>query len=48
MNKRKQIRIEKLLFKIYENGVQGIECDLTTYAKKIEEALIIDSVSKSF
>lgn len=48
MNERQQIRIEKLLFKIYESGVQGVECDLTTYAKEIGKALIIDGVSNRF
>ena len=45
MNKRQQNKIEKLLFKIYDSGLKQVDCDLTTCAKEIEKALIIQGVS---
>ena len=32
-------KIEKLLFEVYEKGVENNECDLTNYCKKIKEAI---------
>ena len=46
MKKTKQEKeVEKLLFEIYEKGLQQKVCDLTEYSEKIKQALTIPAVS---
>jgi len=39
MKNKKNKKIIKLLFEIYEKGVENKECDLTTYLEKLKEAI---------
>lgn len=48
MSKKTQKKIEELLFEVYEKGLQQETTDLTAYYKKIEQALNIPVVSKTF
>jgi len=47
MAKQKRKLIEKLLFEIYDKGLQMQDCNLTAYYEKILQALNIPFVSKS-
>ena len=39
MKNKKNKKIVKLLFEVYEKGVKNEECDLTTYLEKIKEVI---------
>ena len=45
MVKQKRKLIEKLLFEVYDKGLQQEECNLTAYYEKIMQALNIPFVS---
>lgn len=47
MVKQKRKLIEKLLFEVYDKGLQQNDCNLTDYYEKILQALNIPLVSKS-
>lgn len=47
MVKQKRKLIEKLLFEVYDKGVQQNDCNLTFYFEKIQQALTIPAVIKS-
>jgi hypothetical protein len=47
MAKQKRKLIEKLLFEVYDKGLQQNDCNLTDYYEKILQALNIPLVSKS-
>jgi len=47
MAKQKRKLIEKLLFEVYDKGLQMQDCNLTDYYEKILQALNIPFVSKS-
>jgi len=47
MAKQKRKLIEKLLFEVYDKGLQMEDCNLTDYYEKILQALNIPFVSKS-
>lgn len=47
MAKQKRKLIEKLLFEVYDKGLQMQDCNLTAYYEKILQALNIPLVSKS-
>ena len=47
MAKQKRKLIEKLLFEVYDKGLQMQDCNLTAYYEKILQALNIPFVSKS-
>jgi hypothetical protein len=47
MAKQKRKLIEKLLFEVYDKGLQMEDCNLTAYYEKILQALNIPFVSKS-
>lgn len=46
MAKQKRKLIEKLLFEVYDKGLQMQDCNLTDYYEKILQALSIADVSK--
>lgn len=46
MAKQKRKLIEKLLFEVYDKGVQRQDCNLTDYYEKIKQALNIPDVSR--
>ena len=48
MAKQKRKLIEKLLFEVYDKGVQQQDCNLTDYYEKIKQALNIPVVVNSF
>lgn len=47
MGKQKRKLIEKLLFEVYDKGLQMQDCNLTDYYEKILQALNIPFVSNS-
>ena len=47
MAKQKRKQIEKLLFEVYDKGVQNKECNLGFYYEKMMQALNIPCVIKS-
>jgi rRNA maturation endonuclease Nob1 len=47
MNKKRQRKIEELLFEIYDTGVKHEECNITDYFEKLMQALNIPLVSIS-
>lgn len=48
MAKQKRKLIEKLLFEVYDKGLQMQDCNLTDYYEKILQALNIPVVNGSF